>query len=136
MKRWKTGFFSAALLLTGCASSVPLAGNEQAGVSGTLYLEWLQSQSIEVRLDGVTYIGAWTSSVCKTDICRGKYRNVLKIHRRHIHQGKAVLTAKDGARMECGWISYLPEVDGQCRAQDGRLFKLKATNPASGNGAS
>ncbi len=136
MKRWKTGLYSAAMLLTGCASSVPLAGNDQAGVLGTLYLgtlylDWLQPHAIEVQLDGVTYVGAWTSNVCKTDICRGKYRNVLKIHRRHIHHGEAVLTAKNGLRLECEWVSHLPEVDGQCRTQDGRLFKLLNVKPGS-----
>lgn len=130
MKRWKTGFYSAAMLLTGCAS-VPLVGDDQASVAGTLSLDWLQPHAIEIQLDGVTYTGAWTSSVCTTDACRGKFRNVLKIHRRHIHQGEAVLTAKNSARLECNWVSHLPEVDGQCRTQDGRLFKLQATKTAS-----
>jgi hypothetical protein len=127
MKRLKTGLYSAALLLTGCASSVPLSGEDQAGVSGTLSLDWVQPHAIEIQLDGETYAGEWTSSVCKTDACRGKFRNVLKIHRRHIHRGEAVLTAKSGVRMNCEWVSHLPEVDGQCRMQDGRLFKLKAS---------
>jgi len=131
MKRWKTGVFSAALLLTGCASSVPLVGDDQASLSGTLLLDWVQPHAIEIQLEGVTYTGAWTSRVCTTDACRGIFRNVLKIHRRHIHRGEAVLTAKNGVRMNCEWVSHLPEVDGLCRTQDGRLFKLHAGSPAS-----
>lgn len=128
MKRWKTGFYLTAMLLTGCASNVPLVGDDQAGVSGTLSLDWVQPHAIEIQLDGVTYTGEWTSSVCATDACRGIFRDVLKIHRRHIHQGEAVLSAKTGAWMRCEWVSHLPEVDGQCRTQDGRLFKLRAAD--------
>ncbi len=132
MKRWTTGFYSAAmLLLTGCAWSVPVVGGDRSDLAGTLILEWVQPQAIEIQLDGVTYAGAWTSRLCTTDACRGKFRNVRKIYRRHIHHGEADLTAKSGARMHCEWVSYLPEVDGQCRTQDGRLFKLHAESPAA-----
>lgn len=132
MKRWKTGFYPVAiLLLAGCASNPPVARNDQADLAGTLVLEWVQPQTIEIRLDGETYAGAWSSRVCTTDACRGKFRNVRKIHRRHIHHGEADLAAKGGARMHCEWAGYLPEVDGQCRTQDGRLFKLHAATPVS-----
>ena len=130
MRRWKSAFYSAAvLLLAGCASNLPAVGDDQSDLAGTLILEWVQPQAIEIQLDGVTYAGAWTSYVCTTDACRGKFRNIRKIYRRHIHHGEADLTAKGGARMHCEWVSYLPEVDGQCRTQDGRLFKLHAAKP-------
>jgi hypothetical protein len=132
VKRWKTAFcLTAALLLAGCASNLPAVGNDQADLAGTLLLDWVQPHAIEIQLDGVTYSGAWTSSVCATDACRGKFRNVRKIYRRHVLHGEADLTAKNGARMHCEWVSYLPEVDGQCRTQDGRLFKLHAECPAA-----
>jgi len=132
MKRWAAGFYPAAmLLLTGCACSVPVVGGDQPDVAGTLILDWVQPQAIAIQLDGVTYTGAWTSHVCTTDACRGKFRNVRKIYRRHVQHGEADLTAQNGARLHCEWVSYLPEVDGQCRSQDGRLFKLHAESPAS-----
>ena len=136
MKRWKAAFYSAAvLLLAGCASHLPAVGNDQSDFAGTLILEWVQPQAIEIQLDGVTYAGTWTSHRCTTDICRGKFRNVRKSYRRHIHHGEADLTAKIGARMHCEWVSHLPEVDGQCRTQDGRLFKLLAVKPVSATAA-
>jgi len=119
----------------GCASHLPAVGNDQSDFAGTLILEWVQPQAIEIQLDGVTYAGAWTSHRCTTDICRGKFRNLWKIYRRHIHHGEADLTAKNGARMHCEWVSYLPEVDGQCRTHDGRLFKLLAVKPVSATAA-
>ena len=132
MKRWKTGFYPVAfLLLAGCASNLPAVGNDQTDLAGTLELEWVQPQTIEIRLDGETYTGAWTSRLCTTDVCRGTFRNVRKIYRRHIHHGEADLAAKNGARMHCEWVSYLPDVDGRCRIQDDRLFKLHAAKPAA-----
>jgi len=132
MRRWKTGFYSAAvLLLAGCASNLSAVGDDQSDFAGTLILEWVQPQAIEIQLDGETYTGAWTNRLCTTDACRGKFRNVRKIYRRHIHHGEADLTAINGARMHCEWVSYLPEVDGQCRTQDGRLYRLREGNSAS-----
>ena len=120
---------AARLLLTGCAWSVPVVGGDQSDFAGTLILEWVQPQAIEIQLDGMTYAGVRTSHLCTTDACRGKFRNIRKIYRRHIHHGEADLTAKNDARMHCEWVSYFPEVDGQCRTQDGRLFKLHAAKP-------
>ncbi len=132
MRRWKSAFYSAAvLLLAGCASNLPAVGDDQSDLAATLILEWVQPQAIEIQLDGETYTGAWISRVCTTDVCRGKFRNVRKIYRRHIQHGEADLTARNGARMHCEWASYLPEIDGQCRTQDGRLFKLQAAKPAA-----
>jgi len=128
MRRWKSAFYPAAiLLLAGCASNLPAVGNDQADLAGTLVLEWVHPQAVEIQLDGVAYAGAWTSRLCTTDVCRGKFRNVRKIYRRHVHHGEADLIANNGTRMRCEWVSYLPEVDGRCRTQDGRLFKLHAS---------
>jgi hypothetical protein len=124
MKRWL--FPVALVLLNGCSSTIDLKSPDVPVVAGTLALDWIAPHSIELQLDGLRYAGDWTSSVCTTDACRGIFRNVLKIHRRHIHQGRAVLTAQNGARLDCEWVSHLPELDGTCRAPDGRLFSLKS----------
>ncbi len=136
MNRWV--FPVVLLCLNGC-STLELASPDVSSVSGTLSLEWIAPHAIEIQLDGMQYRGDWSSSVCTTDACRGIFRNVLKIHRRHIHHGQAVLSAKSGSRLDCEWVSHLPEIDGVCRAQDGRLFKLKAASsftpsPADPNG--
>lgn len=114
-------------LLAACASPVVLTGPEGAMAAGTLTVSWLEPHAMEVRLEGKRYMGEWSSSACFTDECRGIYRDVLRIHRRHIRQGQAILTAADGARLECRWVSHLPEVDGNCTSQDGRVFKLRAS---------
>jgi hypothetical protein len=119
-------FLAAIALLAGCSSTAALNGSDDAAVAGVLTLEWVKPHAIEIRLDGMRYVGEWTSSVCTTDACRGKYRNVLRMYRRHIERGEATLTAPNGARLDCDWLSYLPEVEGECRAPDGRLFKLRA----------
>lgn len=114
-------------LLSACASQVALTtpdGVRQA--EGTLSVAWLEPHAMEVVIDGKRYVGEWTSSACSTDECRGVYRDVLRIHRRHIRQGHAVLVAKDGSRVECEWVSHLPELDGTCKTQDGRVYKLKS----------
>jgi len=124
MNRWLVSV--TLVFLSGCSSMLDLKHPDAPLVSGTLALGWVQPHAIEIELDGMRYIGDWTSSVCWTDGCRGTFRNVLKIHRRHIQRGQATLTARNGFRLECEWVSHLPEVDGSCRAQDGRLFKLKS----------
>jgi len=118
---------SMLLLLTGCAANVALTDSaDSIQGMGTLHLTWLQPHALEVQLDGKRYEGDWTSTLCTTDGCRGVYRNVLKIHRRHINKGQAVLVTKDGDRLTCEWVSHLPDVEGTCGTQDGRLFRLKA----------
>lgn len=63
--------------------------------------------------------------------CRcSPYRDVPRIHRRHIDKGQAVLKTKEGERLDCEWVSHLPDVQGTCRAQDGRVFKLVEAKPA------
>ncbi len=116
----------ALAMLGGCASHVALTGQDDVEATvGILVPTWLEPQSMEVPLDGKRYVGEWSSSACFTDECRGVFRNVLRIHRRHIRKGEAVLAAPDGGRLECRWASYPPKVDGICRAQDGRVYKLK-----------
>lgn len=115
-----------AFALTGCASSnVALKdANDAPQALGTLTLTWLVHNSMEVTLDGKRYVGEWESERCLNLECRGVYRNVSRIHRRHIQEGQAVLKTKDGERLDCEWVSHLPDVQGTCRAQDGRVFKL------------
>lgn len=116
----------ALAMLGGCASHVALTGQDDVEATvGILVPTWLEPQSMEVPLDGKRYVGEWSSSACFTDECRGVFRNVLRIHRRHIRKGEAVLAAPDGGRLECRWASYPPQVDGTCRAQDGRVYELK-----------
>lgn len=122
----------SVLLLTGCASNVALKdADDTTQAVGTLYLRWLQPNAIEVTLDGKRYEGDWTMNRCllSDSECRGPYRNVPKIHRRHISQGQATLTSREGDRLECEWVSHLPDLRGTCWAQDGRLFKLERTKP-------
>lgn len=125
MKNWLLVFLLP--LISACATPVGLTGPDAPTSSaGTLNLAWLAPNSMEVVLDGQRYEGEWTSSRCYTDACRGVYRNVPRIHRRHIRQGQAELVAQDGARMTCEWVSHLPEVQGSCTTQDGRKFLLEA----------
>jgi len=115
------------LILTGCASNVALKDSADVTQAvGTLSLSWLQANSMEVTLEGKRYVGEWTSEPCLNEYCRGVYRNVQKLHRRHIDKGYAILKSKDGGQLECVWVSHLPDVQGECRAQDGRQFRLKA----------
>ena len=113
--------------LAGCATPVALTAPEGASNTGRLTLTWLEPHAMEVRLEGKRYMGEWSSSACFTDQCRGIYRDVPRIHRRHIRQGQATLATADGARLECRWVSHLPEVDGNCTSQDGRVFRLMAS---------
>jgi hypothetical protein len=116
----------ALVMLGGCSSHVALTGQDDVEATvGILVPTWLEPQSMEVLLDGKRYVGEWSSSACFTDECRGVFRNVLRIHRRHIRKGEAVLAAPDGGRLECRWVSYPPKMDGICRTQDGRVYKLK-----------
>lgn len=125
MNKWLLIFLP--FLLSACASQVALKGTEGATpVAGTLSLAWLEPNAVEVVIDGKRYVGELTSSVCSTDECRGVYRDVLRIHRRHVRKGHAVLVAKDGSRVECDWVSHMPELDGTCKTQDGRVYKLKS----------
>jgi hypothetical protein len=31
--------------------------------------------------------------------------------------------------MDCEWVSHLPDVQGTCRTQDGRVFRLVEAKP-------
>lgn len=123
----KALIFPALALVAACASPVVLVGPDGAASAGTLTIAWLEPYDMEVQLDGKRYVGAWISSPCFTDACRGAYRDVPRVHRRHIRQGEAILTTTDGTRLDCRWVSHLPEVDGTCTSQDGRVFKLRAS---------
>jgi len=113
------------IALAGCASNEVLKDvSDTPQAVGTLTLTWLVHNSMEVTLDGKRYVGAWDSERCLNVECRGVYWNVPKVHRRHIAKGQANLTSRDGDRMDCEWVSHLPDVQGTCRAQDGRAFKL------------
>lgn len=123
MKTWILTLASSLALLAGCSSPLALRG-ETGTHAGALSLTWLQPQDIEIILDGKRHTGAWSSRTCHTDSCRGIYRNLLKHHRRHIEQGQAVLTSADGGRLECTWVSHLPDLEGTCKSADGRVFRL------------
>ncbi len=118
----------AMAMMDGCASHMALTGKDDVEATvGILAPSWLEPHTMEVQLDGKRYVGQWSSSACFTDECRGVFRNVLRIYRRHIRKGEAVLAATDGGRLECQWVSYPPKMDGLCRARDGRIYKLKVT---------
>ena len=119
------------IALTGCASNVVLkdaADTPQA--MGTLTLTWLLNNYMEVTLDGKRYVGEWESERCLDVECRDVYSDVSKVHRRHIRKGRAILKSMQGDSLDCKWVSHLPDVQGTCRAQDGRVFKLVEAKPA------
>ncbi len=119
------------IALTGCATNVALKDASDATQAvGTLTLTWLIHNSMEVTLDGKRYVAEWESERCLNVECRGAYSNVPKVHRRHIKEGQAVLKTREGDRLDCEWVSHLPDVMGTCRAQDGRVFKLAESKPA------
>jgi hypothetical protein len=119
------------IALMGCASNVALKdANDATQAVGTLTMRWLVHDSMEVALDGKRYVGEWESERCLNLECREGYRNVSKAHRRHIREGQAVLKTSEGDRLDCDWVSHLPDVQGMCRAQDGRVFKLVEAKPA------
>ncbi|MDP2433232.1 MAG: hypothetical protein Q8O33_14570 [Pseudomonadota bacterium] len=118
------------IALAGCASNVALKdASDATRAMGTLTLTWLHSNTMEVTLDGKRYVGEWDSERCFNVECRGDYSNVTKVHRRHIREGLAVLKTKEGDRMDCEWVSHLPDVKGTCRTQDGRTFRLEEAKP-------
>lgn len=124
------GKISAVLafgLLAGCTTTdVALSppGNAEAG-TGTLQVVWLLPNTAEIRLDGMRYVGEWSDGRCFTPECRGVFRNVSKIHRRHIRNGTGEFVANDHARLSCRWVSHDKKVVGACQADDGRRFQLK-----------
>ncbi len=118
--------------LVGCASNVALKDASDATQAiGTLTLSWLHPNSMEVMLDGKRYVGEWNNERCLNVECRGVYRNVLRVHRKHIYKGQATLKSKDEDRMECEWVSHRPDVRGTCRTQDGRVFRLEEAKPTN-----
>ncbi|HRH81112.1 MAG TPA: hypothetical protein PLW81_08725 [Thiobacillaceae bacterium] len=112
-------------LLGGCAGTAELAGSG-AGTE-TLRLNWAAPGVMEVSLDGKRYAGAWDAAKCFTDACRGVFRNVPRIDRRHVRHGQAVLLAKDGSRLVCAGVGYRERFEGTCAAADGRSFRLLST---------
>lgn len=115
------------LPLVGACTTTPVAvkaPDGQPATSGTLTVAWLARDTMEVDLGDRHYTGTWTSSLCSSDICRGVFRNVPRIHRRHIRHGEADLVADDGSRLRCTWVSHLPQVRGHCLTDDGRRFEL------------
>jgi hypothetical protein len=117
----------AVAMSGGCASHATLTGQSGLGATaGVLAPTWPDPHTLVVQLDGKHYAGEWSSSPCFTDECRGVFRNVLRIHRRHIRKGEAILAAPDGVRLECRWVAYLSKVDGMCRGQGGQVYKLKS----------
>lgn len=118
------------IVLAGCAFNVALKDNSNVTQAvGTLTLTWLHQNSMEVMMDGKRYLGEWDSERCLNVECRGAYGNVSKVHRRHIDKGLAVLKTREGDRMDCEWVSHLPDVQGTCRTQDGRAFLLVEARP-------
>lgn len=117
--RWPLPW-AAATLLGGCAAGLTLDGGE-----GVVRLGWIEPHRAEVTYQGKRYAGPWAGEPCSAELCGDVYRNTSRLHQRHLRKGHAVLLAEDGARLECDWISHLPEVDGTCRTDDGRNFRLR-----------
>ena len=123
MKTWAPVLVLLAGCATGCATSPNQHGAAEVD-AGTLTATWLQPREIEILVDGKPHNGTWSSRACHTDSCRGIYRNVSKHHRRYITRGQAVLTSGNGGRLECQWVSHLPDLAGSCHSADGRVFRL------------
>ncbi len=127
MKHWKLSALLAFSVLTGCATTdvaLSSADKPEAG-AGALQIVWLLPNRAEIRLDGKRYVGEWNDSRCFTPECRGEFRNVLKLHRRHIRNGSAELVADENTRMNCEWVSHDKKVIGACRTNDGRVYRLQ-----------
>lgn len=113
-------------LLGACASEGPITARESSPALDGLTLVRLEPHVMEVRLDDSPYIGDWRDSRCFTDACRGEFRNVRRIYRRHIRHGEAQLVAQDGTSMQCAWVNYRKQIRGTCRAPDGLTYRLVA----------
>jgi hypothetical protein len=122
---------AAAMLLGGCATGLSLNGGGGAVVGeGMVRLGWVEPHRVEVTYQGKRYAGPWAGEPCSAELCGEVYRKTPRLHQRHLRKGRAVLRAEDGARLECDWISHLPEVDGTCRTDDGRSFRLQGADGA------
>ncbi|MEW5788657.1 MAG: hypothetical protein AB1899_12470 [Pseudomonadota bacterium] len=112
-------------LLHACALPTQLGNSQAQGAGhGELRITLMEPHGMEVELDGRQYRGEWRSELCLNPECRGVYRNVDRLHRRHIRKGQASLVADDGKRLDCEWVSHLPELEGICRDGSDRSYRL------------
>ena len=129
MKKW---LLFSLLALVGACGGAQAAGTDPGATDASAatplpsaQLTQLEPHAMAVVVDGKRYAGDWTSAQCFTDPCRGVFRNVPRIYRRHVHHGEAELTAKDGARLACDWVSYRDHVQGTCTTADGTKLPLQ-----------
>ncbi len=113
-------------LINACTS---LGASSEVSTTETPTLELVTlsqaaNRVIELKLDDVHYVGSWTDGPCFTDFCRGDFRNVPRMYRRHVRHGEAELAASNGTRMNCLWVSYRDQIRGSCRTEDGQGYTL------------
>lgn len=114
-------------LLAACAGPGPTSHRDAGPMAAeAVTLTRLEPQAMEAWLEGTRYVGDWTSTRCFTDACRGDFRSVLRIYRRHVRHGEAELAAADGTRLRCAWVSYRDHIRGACQAADGQSHRLEA----------
>jgi hypothetical protein len=118
----------ASAVLAGCASmDVALSRPDTPETAGgTLNLVWIFSNRAEIRMAGLRYAGEWTDERCLSAECRTAFAPVSRYHRRHLRKGEAVLVADGQARLNCEWVRHHKAVIGNCRDDDGKVFRLRS----------
>lgn len=125
-KHWKIATWMVWGALTGCAGADPAPDRayRQVPYAGTVQIRQLPAQQAEATLDGVRFEGAWQEHRCYTPECRGTFRNVVSVERKHVYRGSADLAAPGATQLHCTWVRLHREFSGACVAEDGRLFRL------------
>jgi hypothetical protein len=115
--------FAAVLFsaLSACTSAGSLrSAAPDAPISGTVTRGVLEPHDVEVTLEGKTYRGEWRTLA---PTLKQKEKTPYP-HRYHVGRVESTLTAPDGSRLVCNWLTHGYEGEGSCRAPDRREFKL------------
>jgi len=119
-------------LISACASQATTSQTSPHGLPGSatpaielVTLSQATPRVIELEVAGIRYVGSWTDGPCFTDFCRGDFRNVPRMYRRHVRHGEAELAASNGTRMNCLWVSYRDQIRGSCRTAEGQDYVLE-----------
>ncbi len=115
-------------VLSGCAvaAPVPEAADARIPYAGSVQIRQLPAQQAELTLEGVRFTGTWQEQLCHTPECRGPFRNVIRVERKHVYRGTAELAAQGATQLHCSWVRLHEKLSGTCVAEDGRLFRLVA----------
>ncbi len=115
-------------VLSGCAVAAPAPEGADAKIhyAGSVQISQLPAQQAELTLDGVRYTGTWQEQLCHTPECRGAFRNVIPVERKHVYRGAAELAAPGTPPLHCSWVRLHQKLSGTCVTEEGRLFRLAA----------